>query len=364
MDGSKPAEAVIGKVIEDLAASLGVVTMALGLRAGLWTALAGAGPLTADELARRAGTAEPYAREWLKTQAAAGYVRYVDGRFELPAEVGAALVHGPGGAMLDACVSMLSATGARFDAFERALREGHGFGWHERDARHWHGVDVLTRATVAPAFLVGAIEALDGVADALRAGGAVLDVGCGFGAPTIMIGKAFPSARVVGCDYHDASIAAARKAAAEAGVADPVRFEVAAAKDAPGTGYALVVFVDSLHDLGDPVGALNHARTLLAPGGRVLLVEPLAADRVEDNLTPVGRLFYAASTLFCTPTALAQEGTALGALAGPRVLEEVARAAGFGQVCRVPVDAPFNLVLELRLSREEKADLVAFLREL
>jgi SAM-dependent methyltransferase len=347
MATTEHTEAVVGKVIEELGAAIGTVTMALGARAGLWPAMAGAGPLTPDELAHRTGTAPAQVREWLKTQAAAGYVRYVDGRFELPDEVAAALVHGPGGALLEACVSMLVATGARFDAFEEAFRTGRGFGWHERDARHWHGVDVLTRATVAPEFLVGAIDELNGVADALRAGGSVLDVGCGYGAPTIMIAQRFPAARILGCDYHDASIAAARKAARKAGVGDRVRFEVAAAKDAPGSGYALVVFVDSLHDLGDPVGALAHARSLLAPGGRVLLVEPLAADHIEDNLHPVGRLFYAASTLFCTPTALSQEGHALGTLAGPSLLEEVARTAGFGVVSPVPVEAPFNLVLEM-----------------
>jgi SAM-dependent methyltransferase len=252
------------------------------------------------------------------------------------------------GALTDAAVTMLCATGARFGEFEEAFAAGRGFGWDERAAEHWHGVDRFTRAAMAPDFLAGAIGAMEGVADALHAGGAVLDVGCGYGAPTIWIAESFPAAHITGCDYHDASIAAARKAAGAAGVADRVRFEVASAKDAPGSGYALIVFVDSLHDFGDPVGALAHARGLLAPGGAVLLIEPRGADRVEDNLNPVGRLFYAVSTMFCTPTALSQEGTALGTLAGHQVLADVAHQAGFGVVRPVPVEAPFNLVLELR----------------
>lgn len=345
-------EAVVGKIVEDLAGTLSTLTTALGVRAGWWSAMTGAGPLTPAELAEKVGTAEPYAREWLKTQAAGGYVRYADGRFELSDDVAAALVNGPGGALVDSCTRMVCATGTRFDEFAEAFRTGRGFGWHERDPEHWHAVDLLTRATVAPEFLAGAIRALEGVPDALADGGTVLDVGCGYGAPTIMIAESFPAARVLGCDYHDASIAAARKAAAEAGVADRVRFEVAAAKDVPGSGYALVVFVDSLHDLGDPVGALTRAREVLAPDGAVLLVEPLATDQLEDSFQPAGRLFHAASVMFCTPTALSQSGpdgvTAIGTLAGPQVLREVANTAGFGQVRPVPVKAPFNLVLELR----------------
>ncbi|MGH3764178.1 MAG: class I SAM-dependent methyltransferase [Pseudonocardiaceae bacterium] len=342
-------DAVVGKIVEELGVTLSTLTTALGVRTGLWSALAGAGPVSPAELAARTGTAEPYAREWCRTQAAAGYLHYHGGRFELPDEVAAALVHGPMGALVDAAASMLSATAARLDAFEEAFRAGRGFGWDERTAEHWHGVDQFSRAAIAPDFFARAIEKMSGdVAGALRAGGAVLDVGCGYGAPTLMIAESFPAAIITGCDYHDASIVAARKAAAEAGHASRVRFEVASAKQAPGSDYALVVFVDSLHDLGDPIGALVHARELLAADGAVLLVEPCAADRVEDNFTPVGRMFYAVSTMFCTPTALSQEGTAIGTLAGPSVLREVATAAGFTRVRPVPVEAPFNLVLELR----------------
>lgn len=347
-------DAVAGRIVEELGVTLGTLTTALGVRTGLWTALVGAGPLAPEELAARTGVAPAMAREWCRAQAAGGYLdldlsRDTE-RFVLPDAVAAVLVHGPLGALVDAATTMLTATALRFDAFTAAIAAGRGFGWDERADEHAHGVDQFTRAAIAPELLAEAVEGCSGdVAGALRAGGALLDVGCGYGAPTLMLAEAFGPARVTGCDFHDASIVAARKAAVEAGLADRVRFEVASAAQAPAVegGYALVVFVDSLHDLGDPVGALARARELLAPGGAVLLVEPRAADRVADNLHPVGRMFYAVSTMFCTPTALAQEGMALGTLAGPAVLAEVAAAAGL-RLRPVPVAAPFNLVLELR----------------
>jgi 2-polyprenyl-3-methyl-5-hydroxy-6-metoxy-1,4-benzoquinol methylase len=253
-------------------------------------------------------------------------------------------------------MTMMAATGQRFDEFTAAFAAGRGFGWAERADGHAHGVDMFTRAALAPGFLAAAVRACEpGVAAALEAGGALLDVGCGYGAPTLTLAEEFPAAAVTGCDFHDASIVAARKAAAEAGLAQRVRFEVATATQAPSVtgGYALVVFVDSLHDLGDPAGALARSRELLAPGGAVLLVEPRAADRLVDNLNPVGRMFYAVSTMFCTPTAVAQggpEGGAdpLGTLAGPAALTRVAAQAGLSRAREVPVEAPFNLVLELR----------------
>jgi SAM-dependent methyltransferase len=346
-------EQVAGRLTAELGVALSTVTIALGVRAGWWAALAGAGPLTPAELAGRVGTAEAYAREWCRTQAAGGYLRYDAGTFELPAEVAAVLVHGPMGELVDAAIDILAATGTRLDAFAQAFRTGTGFGWDERTPEHWAGVDRFTAAAMAPDFLPTVLGAVAGVPERLAAGGSVLDVGCGFGRPTIWLAQAFPAARMVGCDFHDASIAAARRAAAAAGIADRVSFEVAPATRAPEGPHDVVVFVDSLHDLGDPVGALTRAREVLAPGGAVLLVEAMAADDVEGNLNPVGRMFYAVSTMFCTPTAIAQkdiaqEGTALGTLAGPAVLTDVARAAGFGTVRVVPVEAPFNLVLELR----------------
>jgi SAM-dependent methyltransferase len=340
-------ESVTDKIVDEMGASLGVLLSALGISGGIWQAMAGAGPLTADEVAARTGLAEPYVREWLRSQAAGHYLDYdaAAHTFTLPDDVAAAILEGPGGGMIEASTQMFASMGAEFEA---AMREGRGFGWHERDPQYWAGSDMITRLAISPELVAGAIGAVDGVPAALTAGGSVADIGSGYGTPTIMVGQAYPDARVIGFDYHDASVASARKAAAEAGVGDRVRFEVASAKDFPGTGYSLVTFFDSLHDLGDPVGALEHARGALAPDGAVLLFEPLAADRVADNLNPFGRMFYAVSTLVCTPNALSQEGYAIGTLAGEATLRAVAGTAGFTRVRRVPVEAPMNLVLELR----------------
>ena len=348
--GTGTPQAVLERLTVELGSSLGTVLTGLGMRCGLWQALAGAGPLSAAEVGVRAGIVEPYAREWLRAQAAGGYLDYdpATDRFALPEPVAVALLQAPGGAMADACLSMFASMGAGFAEFERAFGAGQGYGWDRRDATYWQGTDGLTRALLPPAVLAGAVERLPGIAGRLRGGGRVADVGCGYGAPTIMLAQALPAAQVTGFDYHDASVAAARKAAAEAGVGPRVGFEVAAATELPEGGYDLVTFVDSLHDLGDPVGALARARGALAPGGAVLLVEPPGADGVVGNLTPVGRMFYAVSTLVCTPNALSQGSSALGTLAGPARLTEAARAAGFGTVRPVDADAPMNLMLELR----------------
>ena len=350
MTTDRSPEDVLGQLTAELGSSLGTVLTGLGMRCGLWQALAGAGPLSASEVGARADIVEPYAREWLRAQAAGGYLDYdpATDRFALPEPVAVALLQGIGGAMADACLSMFSSMGAGFAEFERAFRAGQGYGWDRRDATYWQGTDALTRALLPPAVLADAVERLPGIADRLRAGGRVADVGCGYGAPTIMLAQAFPAAQVTGFDYHDASVAAARKAAAEAGVGSRVGFEVAAATDLPGGRYDLVAFVDSVHDLGDPVGALARARGALAPDGAVLLVEPPGADGVAGNLTPVGRMFYAVSTLVCTPNALSQGSSALGTLAGPARLSEAARAAGFGTVRPLDADAPMNLMIELR----------------
>lgn len=348
-------DAVIGQLVTELGGSLGVLLIALGNRCGLWTAMAGAGRLTPAELARRTGAAEPLVREWCRAQAAGGYLTYqpADATFVLSDAVAGALVHGPGGALVDACTEMFCSLAEGFDEFTGAFRAGAGFGWHRHDDRFWHGSDALTRVAL-PDVLVGAIlDALGPEIDALMAGGTVLDVGCGYGTPTIAMARRLTGARLLGVDYNEASVAYARRAAVDADVAERVRFERGAATDLPGSGYGLVTFFDSLHDFGDPVGALMQARDVLAPGGAVLLVEPLAGDRVEDNLTPSGRMFYAVSTLICTPNAVSQvagsEGTSpLGTQAGEALLRATGEAAGFTRIRRVPVDAPLNLVMELR----------------
>ena len=346
-------DAVIGQLVGELGGALGVLITELGTRAGLWSALAGAGPVTPAQLAARTGVAEPLAREWCRAQAAAAYLTYQpDGEtFTLPDAVAGALLHGPGLGLVEACTEMLCSLGAGFDEFAAAFGAGEGFGWHRHDALFWHGSDALTNVAL-PAELIGAVlDDLGPATAALAAGGSAVDVGSGYGTPTFAMARHFPAARVLGVDYNDASVAYARGAAEEAGLAGRVRFEVGSATDLPGSGYALVTFFDSLHDLGDPVGALVQAREALAPEGVVLLVEPLAADRVEDNLTPPGRMFYAVSTLICTPNAVSQftGGPApLGTQAGEALLRETAGAAGFSRVRRVAVEAPLNLVLELR----------------
>jgi SAM-dependent methyltransferase len=229
-----------------------------------------------------------------------------------------------------------------------AFRTGRGVGWHEHHHGLFRGTERFFRGGYAAHLVDAWLPALDGTVDRLRDGALVADVGCGHGASTILMAQAFPNSRFVGFDYHDASVLRARTLAAEAGVADRVTFERARAQDFPGTNYDLVAFFDCLHDMGDPVGAAAHVRSTLAPDGAWMLVEPRAGDRVEDNLHPVGRVFYSASTVICTPAAMSQEGGwALGAQAGETRLREVLQRGGFTRVRRV-AETPFNMVLEAR----------------
>jgi len=346
-------EAQLGKIVTELGAALGVLLTSLGTRCGLWAALAEAGPLTTAEVAAKVSVEPSLVREWLRAQAAGGYLDYdaASGTFTLPDATAAAIHYGPGGALVDAAVTMLSSMGEGFAAFSEAFGAGQGFGWHQRTAAYWHGMDAFTRVAL-PAELIGAaIAAMPGVAAALAAGGAVADVGCGYGRPTLAIAGLYPAARVLGIDYHDASIARCRTEAARGGV-DNARFEVAAAADLPGQDYDLITFFDSLHDLGDPRAALAQARQAIASAGAVLLFEPPAADDIQDNFHPNGRMFYAISTLVCTPNAVSQRtatsGEPLGAQAGEKRLRALAAEAGFGRARRLDIPAPMNLVLELR----------------
>jgi SAM-dependent methyltransferase len=350
--GTEPTvDSVMGQILVELGSSVGLLLSALGMRTGLWAALAEAGPLTPRELSERTGVAGPLAREWLRAQAAAGYLRYDprSERFMLPEAVAVAMLQAPGGAMIDACTSMLCSMGAGFAEFTDSFRGNGGYGWVRRSEEYLDGSDLLTRAALPPE-LIGAI--LDEVDTNLATGGSIADVCCGYASPTLAVASHFPAARVLGIDYSDVSVAHARSSAESVGLSQRVRFEVAAATDLPGSGYGLITFFDALHDLGDPIGALVVAREALAPDGVVLLVEVNAGDRVEDNLNPAGRMFYSISTLVCTPNALSQQAPGapepLGTQAGEARLREVALAAGFTRVRRLPVDAPLNLVLELR----------------
>jgi len=336
------------KAVDEVGATLNTALVVMGDRLGLYRALAGAGPLTPAELAQRTGTAERYVREWLNAQAAGGYVDYDpdSGRCSLPIEYAAALTDESCPAYLPGFFQV--AFGSVLDSarITEAIKTGEGVGWHEHNQDVFDGVERFFR-TMYNAYLIAEwLPALDGVVDKLQRGATVADVGCGHGASTILMAQAFPASTFVGSDYHQGSIATARKRAAEAGVSDRVRFEIAPASSYAGTGYDLVTTFDCLHDLGDPVGAARHIRQSLATDGTWMIVEPAAGDRAEDNFDPVGRAFYGFSTLLCTPVSLSQEvGLALGAQAGEARIRDVINQAGLTRFRRAS-ETPFNAVFE------------------
>jgi SAM-dependent methyltransferase len=340
---------LVGQAVGDFGAILNGTLVVMGDRLGLFRALAEAGSLTPAELAERTGTAPRNVAEWASAQAAAGYLTYDgDGRFSLSPEQSEALTDEDSPAFVVGGFQAMTAATRSVDELTEAFRTGQGFAWGRHDHDLFHG----TRRFFKPGYqanLVGSwIPALTGVETKLNAGARVADVGCGHGASTLIMAQAFPRSTFVGYDPHEPSIQAARQAAADVGLADRVRFEVGTAKDFGGQGWDLVCFFDCLHDMGDPVGALVHTRQVLAADGSVLLVEPFAGDRLEDNLNPVGRVFYAASSLICTPASQSEEvGLALGAQAGEARWAEVSDQAGFAQLRRA-AETPFNLVLEIR----------------
>jgi SAM-dependent methyltransferase len=341
-------DAFMGKMLTDMGAAASAALILIGDKLGLYKALAEIGPATPKALADKTGTAERYVREWLAAQAAAGYVTYdpTTGTFTLPPATTAVLADDEQTALFLAFGEAMDVMANDFARFRDRFASGQGFGWHERSPGHWEAMARINAATVLP-FLPSWIAGTS-VADRLAAGGRIADIGSGYGAVAIALSEAHPEAAVYGFDYHDGSVARSREAAAAAGVGARTRFEVATAKDFPGADYDIVLFVDSFHDLGDPVGALVHARSTLAPGGVVLLVEMACADRLEDNLNPMGRMFYSISTTVCTANGVAQEGHPLGTVAGEARLREVAAAAGFSDVRRLDVEAPLNILLELR----------------
>jgi SAM-dependent methyltransferase len=301
-------------------------------------------------VAKRSGTAERYVREWLRNQAAGGYVTYEpdSDRYTLPDEQALALADEESPFYILGIYDSIASLYADEDKIFEAFRSGEGMRWHEHDQRLFRGTERFFRPGYR-GHLVGAwIPALEGVQEKLERGATVADVGCGHGASTIIMAEAFPNSEFFGFDYHQASIERAREAAATAGVADRISFSVASAKDYPGSDYDLVCVFDCLHDMGDPVSASAHVLETLDADGTWMIVEPFANDRVEDNLNPVGRVFYGASTTICTPASLAQEvGLALGAQAGEARLSEVLREGGFTRVRRA-TETPFNLILEAK----------------
>jgi SAM-dependent methyltransferase len=340
----------MGKLVGDLGAMASIGPMLIGEKLGLYKALAMGGSMSPGELAAATNTNERYVREWLCSQAASGFVEYdaATSKFSMTEEKAAALAHEGSpvyflGAV-DVAVAMMKSEPRILEAF----RSGDGVGWHEHDACLFRGTERFFRPGYMRHLLTEWIPSLGGVQEKLEAGATVADVGCGHGASTILMAQAFPKSHFFGFDYHAPSIEHARKAAEEAGVGGRTTFAVASAKEYPGKDYALVAFFDCLHDMGDPAGASKHVHSTLAKDGVWMVVEPFAGDHVEDNLNPVGRVFYSASTFLCTPASKSQEvGLALGAQAGEARLKKVIAEGGFQSIRRA-AETPFNLVLEAR----------------
>jgi SAM-dependent methyltransferase len=338
------------KSVGEMGAAMNAALIVIGDKLGLYKAMAGAGPMTSAEVAAKTETTERYVREWLAAQAAGGLVTYdaASGRYTLPPEQAFAMADESSPVFLPGFFQVVAACMKDEPKISEAFRTGKGMGWHEHDAGLFSGTERFFRPNYRAHLVKEWIPALGDTEAKLKAGAKVADVGCGLGTSTILMAQAYPKSSFVGTDYHGASIEMAREAAKKAGVADRVKFEVAKAKDYPGSGFDLVAFFDCLHDMGDPEGAARHVLETLAPNGAWMIVEPFAHDKLEDNLNPIGRVFYAASTMLCTPASLAQEvGLALGAQAGEGRLAKILKSAGFKSVRRA-AETPFNIVLEAR----------------
>ena len=342
-------DAFMGSFVHDLGAVMHAATIVVGDQLGLYKALAEK-PHTAESLARTTGTDARYMREWLSAQAASGYVQYdaATQQFSLSEEQAMALADETSPAFIPGAFHIAVAQFKAIPKITEAFRTGKGLGWHEHDTALFHGTERFFRPGYAANLVGNWIPALDGVEKKLRSGGRVADVGCGHGASSIIMAQAYPEAEITGFDYHEPSIRRAREAAEKAGVAGRVRFEVASAKTYPGTEYDFVAVFDCLHDMGDPVGAAAHVLKSLRPDGTWMIVEPYANDHLEQNMNPVGRVFYSASTFICTPASRAQEvGLCLGAQAGEKRIREVVTKGGFTRFRRA-AETPFNLVYEAR----------------
>ena len=340
----------MGKALGDIGGTFHAALVLIGEKLGLYKALAEGGPQTPADLAKRTKTTERYVREWLNAQAAAGYVMY-DAKtvtYSMTEEQAFTLADDTSPAYLPGAFQIATAAIKARDKIESAFRTGDGVGWHEHDADLFEGTERFLRPNYSANLVSSWIPALDGMDEKLKHGAVVADVGCGHGASTVIMARAYPKSTFVGFDYHKPSVEKARQVAKRAEVADRVTFEVARAQDFPGTNYDLVAFFDCLHDMGDPVGAARHVLKTLAKDGTWMIVEPFADDLTENNLNPVGRVYYSASTLICTPASLAQDiGLALGAQAGEKRLREVVTAGGFKRFRRAS-ETPFNLVFEAR----------------
>ena len=341
--------AFVGQFVGDLGAAVHAGMVVIGEKLGLYKALA-EGPLNSAELAGRTKTEERYVREWLGSQAAGGYVTYNEKtrKFSLSEVQAFTLANEDSPAYIPGAFQLALGSLAAVPRIAESFRSGAGMGWHEHDEAVFHGCEKFFRPGYAANLVSSWIPSLQGVKEKLEAGARVADVGCGKGASTLLMAKAFPDSRFFGFDYHDKSIEAARESAKRNGIADRVTFEVAKAKEFPGKGYDFVAVFDCLHDMGDPIGAAAHVRQSLAKDGIWMIVEPFANDQLKDNLNPVGRVYYSFSTLLCTPCSRSQEvALCLGAQAGESRIRDVVTSAGFKRFRRA-TETPFNIVYEAR----------------
>jgi SAM-dependent methyltransferase len=342
--------AFIGQFVMDLGAAVHTGMVVIGEKLGLYKTLASSGPIKSAELAARTKTDERYLREWLSSQAAGGYITYDEktNEFSLSEEQAFALAREDSPAYLPGAFELALGSLAAVPRIADSFRTGAGMGWHEHVDGVFHGCEKFFRPGYAANLVTSWIPALNGVQKKLETGARVADVGCGKGASTILMAKAFPKSRFFGFDYHDKSIEAAREIAEREGLSDRVTFEVAKAKEFPGKEYDFVAVFDCLHDMGDPIGAAAHVLQSLAKDGTWMVVEPFANDQLKDNLNPVGRVYYSFSTLLCTPCSRSQEvGLCLGAQAGEARIRAVANSAGFSRFRRA-TETPFNIVYEAR----------------
>ena len=340
----------LGKAIVDFGATFNAALIRIGDKLGLYKALAKSGPQTPVQLATATGTSERYIREWLSEQAAGGYVTYdaKKGTFHLSEEQAFAMADESSPVFLPGAFQVALAAIKAEEQIAERFKTGEGMGWHEHHHELFVGTERFFRPGYAANLISAWIPSMAGVEEKLKEGARVADVGCGLGASTILMSKSYPNSEFVGFDYHEKSIETAKQRAKDAHVGERIRFEVASAKSYPGTDYDFVTFFDCLHDMGDPVGASSHVRGSLKKDGAWMIVEPFAGDKLEDNLNPIGRAFYGASTLLCTPASLSQEvGLALGAQAGEKRLREVVTSGGFSHFRRA-TQTPFNLIFEAR----------------
>jgi SAM-dependent methyltransferase len=339
----------LGKMVTDLGAAVSAALVLTGDKLGLYKTLAAEGPLNSEELAQRTRTTERYVREWLAAQAASGYVEYdsSQNKFFMTPEQVAVFADDDSPFNMSGGYYALSAVLKDEPKVTEAFSTGEGISWGDHDGCLFCGTEKFFRPGYKANLTTSWIPALDGVEERLKNGGLVADIGCGHGVSTMVMAEAYPKSKFFGFDFHHPSIVHARKAAEKSGLSN-VRFETVTARKSPGSEYDLVAFFDCLHDMGDPVAAMSHAREILKPEGTCMLVEPFAHDSLAENLNPLGRVYYSFSTAICTPSALSQEGgVSLGAQAGEARLKKVAMEAGFSHFRRA-TETPFNLILEAR----------------